>query len=125
MHSRMCRAVGVSVPPGRQDWVAQTETLPTLALHVGRRVLSMVSVTLFQVLAQSGTSFQIPDGGTKGDAVSGLLVAFLLTGVLLALCVPAARRERWPLVALLGLLILGTQAGLLFFITQILANPPV
>lgn len=85
----------------------------------------MGSVTFLQVLAQSGTAIQIPQGGTKGDAVTGLLLALLLTGVLLALCGPAARRERWPLVALLGLLIVGTQAALLFFLTQLLANPPV
>lgn len=85
----------------------------------------LATLTFLQVLAQSASTIRIPDGGTRSDAVWGLVVALLLSGILIAVCVPAARRERWPLVALLGLLFLGTQAGLLLFLTQILAIPPV
>jgi hypothetical protein len=76
-------------------------------------------------LALQSAEVAIPDGGTRDGAIRGLLLAALVTGLLIAACVPAVRKENWPLVALLGLFILGTQAGLLLFLTQLLAMPPV
>lgn len=67
----------------------------------------------------------IPEGGTKQDAVWGLLLALLITGILAGGCAAAVRKGQWPLVALFGLLILGLQFVLLIALTQLLAVPPV
>jgi hypothetical protein len=85
----------------------------------------MPMVSLLQVLAQNSAAAPIPAGGTRAESVRGLILAILFTGILLGACVAAARRERWPLVALLALGILGIQTGVLLFLTQLLAMPPV
>jgi hypothetical protein len=85
----------------------------------------MATLADLLVLAQHTSRVLIPEGGTKHDAVQGLLLAVVFTGILAAGCVMAVRKEQWPLVALFGLLILGTQAVLLLSLTQLLAVPPV